>query len=172
MDVSGEFRRNRPSVNPIPLGAQSRLAERFSRCSLKGVAVSSRRTSKPKLAAADPLKREVQAVLDPTLADDRYRSGHGRYDGYGYVAAEAYFLLAGGDKAGLRPMQLTYRRKSHWWLLDSAGQVVDLALGPGESSDFPYHRGTPRRFRWTPAGISRAAETVVNRVLDARESVS
>lgn len=71
---------------------------------------------KAKLAPADALKREIQAVLDPAQAPEAHRSGHGRYDGCAYAAAEAYFHLAGGYDAGLHPVQLGYRGKSHWWL--------------------------------------------------------
>src|SRR5882757_1291396 len=120
--------------------------------------------AKAVLAPADKLKREVQAVLTDELAQDQYRSGFGRYDGFAYVAAEAYFHLAGGWDARLRPMQLKYRGKSHWWLLDPDGRVIDLVLGPRETSSFPYHRGQCRPFRYTPAGISRRAQTVVERV--------
>jgi hypothetical protein len=61
-------------------------------------------------------------------------------------------------------MQLTRRGKSHWWLLDSDGRVIDLTLAPRETSNFPYHRGKRRRFRYTPAGLSRRAQTVLERV--------
>ena len=97
-----------------------------------------------------------------------YRSGFGKFDGFAYVAAEAYFHLAGGYDAGLQPMQLKRRGKSHWWLLDSEGRVIDLTLAPRETSNFPYDRGKRRPFRYTPAGISRRAQTVVERVLSAR----
>ncbi|HEY3191429.1 MAG TPA: hypothetical protein VGJ61_01495 [Solirubrobacterales bacterium] len=120
------------------------------------------------LAPADKLKREIQAVLTDELARDRYRSGHGRYGGFAYVAAEAYFHLAGGYDAGLQPMQLKHRGKSHWWLLDSSGRVIDLTLAPAETSSFPYHRGHRRPFRYTPAGISRRAQAIVERVESAR----
>jgi hypothetical protein len=124
--------------------------------------------TKAKLAPADSLKREIQAVLTDELAQDQYRSGFGRCDGFAYVAAEAYFHLAGGYDEGLQPMQLKYRGKSHWWLLDPAGRVIDLTLGPRETSSFPYHRGQRRSFRYTPAGISGRAQTVVERVKAAR----
>jgi hypothetical protein len=120
------------------------------------------------LAPADQLKRAVQAVLTDELAQDRYRNGFGRFDGFAYVAAEAYFHLAGGYDAGLKPMQFKHRGKSHWWLLDSSGRVIDLTLAPRERSSFPYHRGHRRTFRYTPAGISRRAQTVVERVKAAR----
>ena len=107
-------------------------------------------------------------MLTAELAQDQYRSGFGRFDGFAYVAAEAYFHLAGGYDAGLRPMQHKRRGKSHWWLVDSDGRVIDLTLGPRETSKFPYHRGRRRPFRYTPAGISRRAQTVVQRVLAAR----
>jgi hypothetical protein len=123
---------------------------------------------KLKLAPADKLKRETQAVLTPDLARTKYWTGHGDYDGFGYVAAEAYFHLAGGYRAGLRPTQLTYRGKSHWWLTDHRGRVIDMTLGPREKSAFPYHRGKHRSFRYTPAGISGGAQTIVKRVRTAR----
>jgi hypothetical protein len=124
--------------------------------------------AKAVLAPADKLKREVQAVLTDELAQEGYLSGFGRYDGFAYVAAEAYFHLAGGYDAGLAPMQLKHRGKSHWWLLDPSGRVIDLTLGPRETSSFPYHRGKRHPFRYTPAGISRRAQTVVERVRAAR----
>jgi hypothetical protein len=120
------------------------------------------------MAPADSLKREVQKALGEEAVDDRYRSGFGRYDGFAYVGAEAYFHLAGGYDAGLQPMQLKYRGKSHWWLLDPSGRVIDLTLASRETSTFPYHRGNRRTFRYTPAGISRRAQAIVERVRAAR----
>ncbi len=127
-----------------------------------------RSNSKVVLAPADKLKRAVQAALTDELAQDQYRSGFGRFDGFAYIAAEAYFHLAGGYDAGLHPIQLKRRSKSHWWLVDGEGRVIDLTLGPRESSSFPYHRGKRRPFRHTPAGISRRAQTIVERVKSAR----
>ena len=97
-------------------------------------------TDRPRLAPADPLKREVQAVLredDGSLSNPRYAGGPGRFDGYGYVAAEAYFHLAGGRDAGLRSMQLLHRGTSRWWLEDAKGRVIDLALGPRRQARLP-----------------------------------
>ena len=124
--------------------------------------------TKSKLAPADRLKREIQAVLTDELRSDEHRTGHGRYDGFAYPAAEAYFHLAGGSAAGLQPMHVKHRGKSHWWLLDSQDRVIDLTIAPRESSDFPYHRGKRRPFRYTPAGLSRRAQTIVERVRSAR----
>jgi hypothetical protein len=122
------------------------------------------RSSNRSLAPADKLKREIQAVLTDELRSDEHRLGQGRYDGFAYVAAEAYFHLAGGYAAGLQPMQLKRRGKSHWWLLDKDGRVIDITLAPRETSDFPYQRGHRRPFRHTPAGISRRAQMIVERV--------
>jgi hypothetical protein len=129
-----------------------------------GGSAAGAKPAKPTLATADELKREIQAVLTDELRSDEHRLGHGRYDGFAYPAAEAYFHLAGGYAAGLQPVHLKHRGKSHWWLLDSQRRVIDLTLSPGESSDFPYHRGRRRPFRYTPAGLSRRAQTIVERV--------
>ena len=86
------------------------------------------RQAKVGLAPADKLKREIQAVLTDELADDRNRTGHGRYDGFAYVAAEAYFHLAGRYAAGLQPMQLS----------DSgAGSGYQLRLALKSSCTYP-----------------------------------
>jgi hypothetical protein len=70
------------------------------------------KSTKSKLAPADSLKREIQATLTEDLASERHRTGHGRYDGFAYPAAEAYFHLARGYAAGLTPMQLRRRGRS------------------------------------------------------------
>ena len=117
-----------------------------------------------RLAPADQLKRKVQAALTEELRNDAQRLGHGRYDGFAYPAAEAYLHLAGGNGSGLHPTHLKHRGKSHWWLTDEDGRVIDLTLAPRETSEFPYHRGKPRPFRYTPAGLSRRGQTIVERV--------
>ena len=126
----------------------------------KSGAAAGARSQKSSLAPADKLKREIQAVLTEDLDAGQ---------GFAYVGAEAYFHLAGGYDASLHPAHLKYRGKSHWWLVDSGGRVIDLTLGPRENSSFPYHRGKRRPFRYTPAGISRRAQTIVERVQAARD---
>ena len=131
------------------------------------------RAERPRLAPADKLKREIQAVLradDGTLSNSRYTGGPGRFDGYGYVAAEAYFHLADGRKSGMRSMQLTHRGTSRWWLVDSSGRVIDLALARGEKPAFPYEKSAARPFRGTKAGISQGAQAIVDAVVVGRAS--
>jgi hypothetical protein len=118
-----------------------------------------RSNSKAVPAPADKLRREVRAALTDDLDAGQ---------GLAYVAAEAYFHLAGGYDAGLHPVQLKFRGRSHWWLVDAGGRVIDLTLAAPETSKFPYGRGKRRPFRYTPAGISRRAQTVVERVKAAR----
>ena len=125
---------------------------------------SSAGSSPPKLAPADQLKRELQAVLTDELRSKDHTNGFGRYDGFAYAAAEAYFHLAGGYDAGLHPMHLKHRGGSHWWLADGDGRIIDLTLAPRETCSFPYHRGQRRPFRHTPAGLSRRARRIVERV--------
>ncbi|HSD25324.1 MAG TPA: hypothetical protein VLB79_13470 [Solirubrobacterales bacterium] len=126
------------------------------------------RSANRNLAPADELKREIQAVLTDELRSEEHRLGHGRYDGFAYPAAEAYFHLAGGHDANLHSMQLKHRGRSHWWLVDSKGAIIDLTVAPREFSEFPYDRGRRRPFRHTPAGLSRRARTIVERVRTAR----
>jgi hypothetical protein len=132
----------------------------------KGPSAGARASNR--LAPADELKREIQAALTDDLRSDEHRVGRGRYDGFAYPAAEAHFQLAGGYDAGLHPAHLRYRGKSHWWLVDADGRVIDLTLGPRETSNFPYQRGKRRPFRYTPAGLSRRAQTIVERVRATR----
>jgi hypothetical protein len=120
------------------------------------------------LAPADQLKREIQAVLTDELRSDEHRLGRGRYDGFAYPAAEAYFHLARGYATGLSPTHHKHRGHSHWWLTDKDDRVIDLTLASRETSNFPYHRGKRRPFRYTPAGLSRRAQTIVERVKASR----
>jgi hypothetical protein len=145
----------------------SRTKSRAESKSRTGPAAGARSPNRS-LAPADKLKREIQAVLTDELRSDEHRLGHGRYDGCAYPAAEAYFHLAGGYAAGLHAMHLRYRGKSHWWLLDSEGRVIDLTLVRREGSKFPYQRGQQRTFRHTPAGASRRARTIIERVKASR----
>ena len=122
----------------------------------------------PVLAPADKLKREVQAALTDDLVVAKYKDGVGKFDGHSYVAAEAYWHLAGGKESGFQPMQARVDGVSHWWLRDLQGRVVDLTLGRGEKSGFPYEEGEARGFRYTPKGISNRAAVVVERVKAGR----
>ena len=128
----------------------------------KGPSAGARASNR--LAPADELKCEIQAVLTDELRSEEHRVGRGRYDGFAYPAAEAYLHLAGGYDADLHPAHLKYRGRSHWWLMDTEGRIIDLTLAPRQTSDFPYQRGTRRPFRYTPAGLSRRAQTIVERV--------
>lgn len=121
----------------------------------------------PSLAPTNRLKREVQSVLTKDFADADNAVGHGSFDGFAYVATEAYFRLAGGHAAGLNPMSVTRYGRTHWWLVDSDGRVIDLTLSPDETSDFPYELGRYRSFRYAP-GLSRQTRTIVARVLANR----
>jgi hypothetical protein len=132
----------------------SRTKSRTRSTNPKGSSAGAR-PAKPALAPADKLKREVQAVLTEDLDAGQ---------GFAYVAAEAYFHLAGGYDAGLHPMHLKHRGKSHWWLVDSEGRIIDLTLNGRETSRFPYERGRRRPFRYTPARLSRRAQAIVERV--------
>ncbi len=68
------------------------------------------------------------------------------------------------------PMQLKHRGK-----IPLVARSIPPAASstsrsaPRETSKFPYHRGKRRPFRYTPAGISRRAQTIVERVQAGRD---
>lgn len=65
--------------------------------------------------------------------------------GWCYVASEALYYLMGGKGAGLKPMQGKVGDISHWWLVDTDGNVIDLTA---DQFDFPwpYEQGVGRGF--------------------------
>ena len=133
-----------------------------------------------RLAPADRLKREIQAVLTEELAQDQYRMSHGRYDGFAYVAAEAYFHLAGGDDAGLRadaaeaPRQeplVAARpgrpgdRSDAWPRARPRSSRTTEATGAPSATRRRASRGAPRR-SWSGSAPSVAEERVPGGILD------
>jgi hypothetical protein len=126
---------------------------------------------RPELAPLNRLSKEIQAVLSDGLIEPKYRSSTrdaARYDGHCYAASEAYFHLAGGVDARLKPMQCNARGASHWWLLDRKGRVIDLTVGPKDRDEYPYEHGTHRSFLSTPTGMSWRAGEIIERVQRAR----
>lgn len=109
------------------------------------------------------LEQIVKSVLSPDLSSDDYLLveyvGNRLHSNLCYVASEAYYHLAGGKKAGLKPMQANFDGLSHWWLQDEGGNVIDLteAQFGGDLPD--YSKGTGRGFL-TKKPSKRAQEII------------
>jgi hypothetical protein len=56
-----------------------------------------------------------------------------------YVVAEALYHIW-AKAAGFRPMHLTYKGVSHWWLQGPDGTILDLTQGQF-LEPFPYVKG-------------------------------
>ena len=134
--------------------------------------------ARPPLAPRNRLVREIQAVLDLIRP-------HGdvvpAYNGYCGAATEAYLHLAreSGEADGLRVMRRSSDHGSHWWLLDSAGRVIDLNLSSADRqrlkihprATYPYEEGKGGAFQANP-GPSKRAAAIIELVKSRRKSAA
>ena len=104
----------------------------------------------------------IQRHLNPNLLSRKYRKQSNPLAGHCYVASEAFYHLAGGKEAGLKPMQLSHEGKSHWFILDTkTSQVVDIT-----ASQFikpvPYSKAVGRGF--LTRNPSKRAQTLMRAI--------
>jgi hypothetical protein len=97
------------SVNPLPSGEQP---------------------DPPRIPDLASLSKVVVAQLTPDLLSPEWAALRGEGDhplkGYCYVASEALYHLAGGMDSGLTVRRCSLPKGgTHWWLVDSNGEVVD-----------------------------------------------
>jgi hypothetical protein len=131
----------------------------------------------PVLAPADPLVREIHAVLDlvcPVSSEDPAP----RYAGYTVSASEAYLHLAreADPERQLLVLRHGNGRDSRWWLADERGRVIDVALSPGDrralradpSARYPYEHGRGAMFRTGPERPSKRAAALLELVRSRR----
>ena len=93
-------------------------------------------------------KRKLRNSIRRNLTDDLRLSkyqGKNRLRGHCYVASEAFFHLAGGKRAGYKPMTVRHECVVHWYLLGPEGEVVDLTAEQF-NTPVPYHFGRGRGF--------------------------
>jgi 5-methylcytosine-specific restriction endonuclease McrA len=84
-------------------------------------------------------------LLSPEWAALR-RPGDHALTGYCYVASEALYHLAGGTTSGLSVYRCSLPGGgSHWWLADSAGQILDPTAEQFSDSP-PYSQGSRTSF--------------------------
>jgi hypothetical protein len=113
--------------------------------------------------AHDPLARAVREALTPDLLKSEYANGDRPFAGHCYVASEAYWHLSGGPDSGLAPTQIRMSPTVvHWWLVDRAGNVIDLTAEQFDGS-VPYEKGRGCGFQ--TVAPSKRAEVVIARVL-------
>lgn len=139
----------------------------------------------PPLAPYDDLMREIHRVLDAGVAEprDEFKGQGGKYNGYCFVACEAYYRLArDADRSvsGLasdpavklrffpkrKPGQASRRRgkhESHYWLVNSGGEILDLTYGPRERPDYEHYMDEGVGGRGIP-NPSREATAIVDAV--------
>ena len=124
-----------------------------------------------KFAPNDALAREIQEVLECIRPEFQVEVDP-RYDGYSVAASEAYLHLAGGRDAGVKVMRHANGDKSHWWLEDDKGRVIDLTLSPADRRrrqvepelTYPYAEGKPAMFRRGYAKVSRRGAAIIELV--------
>lgn len=108
------------------------------------------------------LAAAVRMSLTPDLLAPPYRArveaGANPMTGHCYVASEAYFHLAGGREAGLKPMSIQHEGGPHWWIRTAAGMDIDLTAEQF-STPVPYADGHGKGFL-TRQPSKRAAEVM------------
>ena len=116
----------------------------------------------PRFAERDALTDAIQNVLDDGVIDvgEEFSGARGgTYNGFCFRACEAYWrLVRDPDHATMARdpnVKLRYypqpkpgeggkqrgRTQSHYWLVNSSNEIIDLTLGPGEQSDFKHFLG-------------------------------
>lgn len=137
----------------------------------KGMKIGSLLKRKSKgFGAAPDIKHVIDAVqksLSPDLLKAKYRGGSHPHAGHCSVASEAIYFLLGGKRSGLTPMQVRVGDVSHWYLKDSAGNVVDPTAGQF-ACPVPYELGRGKGFPTPKRGLpeqppSQRAKIVINR---------
>jgi hypothetical protein len=119
-------------------------------------------TVAPTIKTADTgLVKRIQNSLSDDLRHPKYRGNPNPHAGHCYVASEAYYHLAGGKDAGLKPMYVEHEGEPHWFVRDSGGKNIDLT-----SSQFktpvPYDKAVGKGFLTNQP--SARARTLMDRV--------
>lgn len=112
-------------------------------------------------AKQDDLVKRIQDNLSDDLRHKQYQGNANPHAGHCYVASEAYYHMAGGKNAGLKPMFIHHEGEPHWFIRDSQGKNIDLT-----SSQFktpvPYDEARGKGFLTDHP--SARAQTLINRV--------
>lgn len=109
----------------------------------------------------DTLKDKITNALSDDLRKPAYQGNCNPLTGHCYVASEAYYHMAGGRDAGLKPMFIRHEGEPHWFIRDGEGQNIDLTAGQFKTP-VPYDQATGKGF--LTAGPSARAKTLMDRV--------
>jgi hypothetical protein len=86
------------------------------------------------------LKEETKQLLRKDWLEINAKSGIPS-TGHCYVATESLFYLMGGTKSDFRPVCAVYEEGTHWWLVDSKGNILDPTRNQYDQESPPYHLG-------------------------------
>ena len=100
----------------------------------------------------------VSLLLCDGLRRTPWKGNANRYAGHCYVASEALHHLI----PGMRPQLIRHEGRSHWFLLDASGSVVDVTASQFHKP-VPYGRAIGKGF--LTKGPSKRARVLMERVL-------
>lgn len=104
------------------------------------------------------IRKRIVASLTDDMRRAPYKGHRNPLRGHCYVASEAYYHIAGGKNAGLKPMFVSHEGAPHWFLLAANGSVIDLTAGQFRTP-VPYWKAKGKGFL-TSKPSARAVELI------------
>lgn len=104
----------------------------------------------------------IRRALSPDLLSKSWAgrlTGAHPTEGHCYVAAEAFYHLSGGRRAGLKPQVISKSGWTHWYVKDAAGNIYDPTRDQFGGERPPYDEGKGSGFL-TRKPSARAAELI------------
>jgi len=108
--------------------------------------------------------RRIRAVLSPDLLSKQWAgrlTGIHPVEGHCYIAAEAFYHLAGGKKAGMSPRVISKEDWTHWYVVDKVGNIYDPTRDQFKGRP-PYEEGRGSGFLTKKP--SRRARIIMERI--------
>ena len=100
----------------------------------------------------------VVASLSNNLRRPKYRNNPNPLAGHCYVASESFFYLLGGYNSDWRPCFLRHEEEPHWFLVNAAGEVLDLTVT--QFKTVPNYRAGVRKGFLTRQPSKRAQQVI------------
>ncbi|MCA9718079.1 MAG: hypothetical protein KC468_25635, partial [Myxococcales bacterium] len=109
-------------------------------------------------AVSERSLRIARAVRDSLTPDLRHKGTRASEDdgdtGFCYVASEAIWHMLGGAESAYQPHRIVHERRSHWYLMNPSGSVIDVTVG--QFRRCPPHESGARRAFLHPTPSKRA----------------